>query len=692
MGKSDEMDSASKMLANALQQMDGIINQQQTSTLGSSRSNGSPDMYGMTTDYTQNHSIIAAAQNLAFLLQQQQSSSPTGAISNAFPDSGTMETISHWLDNQLPRPDSDERYRRLQSDKEALALQVQVLSEQVQLQNEKIVEMERLINEKNRLISNAEDLLQREILSRSSLETQKLELMTAMSELKLHNTALNHENQELREKCFGPALASKARQQIFQNNSLENSPIHRSHGSLAQSVLSTPKTPPATYRQKVQLTYNSLPRQMVSNCIENNVEKERKNVAFADADKYIESNNGERRSRTPTQSPINASKESKGVKGGLKSIFGKMKRSGSGNLEDLSPPNGDDFKRGGVRATAGPRLGYNFAVKKSDKAFKDYDTEDICAWLEELGLEVYIDDAKRWLKQGASELIAAGPEKIEKELNLKSPLHKKKLVLALADVTNQETDELFKNAGKLDLHWVLRWLEDIGLPQYKDTFTAAKMDGRMLHRLSMDDLTHLHISSCLHVASLRRGIQLMRLNAWNDEVLIRRSGTDSDDRDKVQLWTAHRVWDWLRVVDLAEYAPNLRGAGVHGALMMYEPKFTSELLADLLSIPPSKTLLRRHLSTHFKELLGRDVIQIKRDAENTLGYQPLTLYSKIKKKSQFSLIRKRSFKGSINETDTSELVCPMTDSSDDDISQAREKELSKDKSSRMKMTGCLSPQ
>lgn len=88
--------------------------------------------------------------------------------------------------------------------------------------------------------------------------------------------------------------------------------------------------------------------------------------------------------------------------------------------------------------------------------------------------------------------------------------------------------------------------------------------------------------------------------------------------------------EWLRVVDLAEYSPNLRGSGVHGALMMYEPRFTAELLADLLSIPPSKTLLRRHLCTHFKELLGRDVIQQKREAENTLGFQPLTLTAKIK--------------------------------------------------------------
>lgn len=88
--------------------------------------------------------------------------------------------------------------------------------------------------------------------------------------------------------------------------------------------------------------------------------------------------------------------------------------------------------------------------------------------------------------------------------------------------------------------------------------------------------------------------------------------------------------EWLRAVDLAEYAPNLRGAGVHGGLMVLENKFTAELLATLLSIPPGKTLLRRHLNTHFKELLGKEVIQAKREAEATLGYIPLTPSSKLK--------------------------------------------------------------
>uniref|UniRef100_A0A182PZI6 SAM domain-containing protein n=1 Tax=Anopheles farauti TaxID=69004 RepID=A0A182PZI6_9DIPT len=177
------------------------------------------------------------------------------------------------------------------------------------------------------------------------------------------------------------------------------------------------------------------------------------------------------------------------------------------------------------------------------------------------------------------------------------------------------------------------WLDDVGMPQYKDIFIAARMDGRMLHKLTMDDLAHLQITSCLHVASIRRAIQLMRHEKWNAGCLIRRPAP-LDAKDDVRLWTSQRVHEWLRVVDLAEYAPNLRGSGVHGALMIFEVKFTAELFADLLNIPTSKTLLRRHLATHFKELLGREIIQVKREAENTLGFQPLTISAKIKHNQQ----------------------------------------------------------
>lgn len=37
---------------------------------------------------------------------------------------------------------------------------------------------------------------------------------------------------------------------------------------------------------------------------------------------------------------------------------------------------------------------------------------------------------------------------------------------------------------------------------------------------------------------------------------------------EVVQWSNHRVMEWLRAVDLAEFAPNLRGSGVHGGLIV----------------------------------------------------------------------------------------------------------------------------
>lgn len=181
---------------------------------------------------------------------------------------------------------------------------------------------------------------------------------------------------------------------------------------------------------------------------------------------------------------------------------------------------------------------------------------------------------------------------------------------------------------------ISKWLDDIGLQQFKEIFLTERIDGRMLHKLTLEDLSHLHVSSVMNVASLRRGIQVMRENNWDPNCLIRRS--TQNDTENVSLWTAHRVMEWLELIDLAEYTPNLRGAGVHGGLMMFEPKFTSDLLAELLSIPSNKTLLRRHLTLRFAELLGKDMIGLKRDAATTLGYIPMSITAKIKVNFVFS--------------------------------------------------------
>lgn len=75
--------------------------------------------------------------------------------------------------------------------------------------------------------------------------------------------------------------------------------------------------------------------------------------------------------------------------------------------------------------------------------------------------------------------------------------------------------------------------------------------------------------------------------------------------------------------------------GVHGGLIVYDDRFTCDLLADILFIQQNKTLLRRHLSIQFSQLLGKDLNQKKRDAQCLSKYKPLTISSKIKVRQIF---------------------------------------------------------
>jgi len=216
-------------------------------------------------------------------------------------------------------------------------------------------------------------------------------------------------------------------------------------------------------------------------------------------------------------------------------------------------------------------------------------------------------------------------------------------------------------ARHLNTTWILQWLDDIGLPQYKDPFSKAAINGILLHRLTKDDFLMMQNgNSDLHFSSLRCGIKVLRNNDFDSECLIRRSNTNKNEVDSnLELWTTHRVMEWLCSVNLAEYASNLRGSGVHGGLIVYDDRFTSDLLADILFIQQNKTLLRRHLSIQFGQLLGKDLNQKKRDAQCKPKYRPLTITSKIKiqKKTQFSLKRKKNN----NELTIGNLICPIND-------------------------------
>lgn len=70
---------------------------------------------------------------------------------------------------------------------------------------------------------------------------------------------------------------------------------------------------------------------------------------------------------------------------------------------------------------------------------------------------------------------------------------------------------------------------------------------------------------------------MLRENDFNPETMVRRAaegeapaaaageGEAPSERAPADLarWSSHRVMQWLKEIDLAEYAPNLRGAGIY---------------------------------------------------------------------------------------------------------------------------------
>ncbi|XP_031968838.1 liprin-beta-2 isoform X8 [Corvus moneduloides] len=341
---------------------------------------------------------------------------------------------------------------------------------------------------------------------------------------------------------------------------------------------------------------------------------------------------------------------------GIKKIWGKIRRTQSGNFpaDDLGLA---EFRRGGLRATAGPRLSRSKDTKgqKSDHnaPFAQWSTERVCNWLEDFGLGQYVIFARQWVTSGHT-LLTATPQDMEKEMGIKHPLHRKKLVLAIKAI-NAKQDE---KSAQLDHIWVTRWLDDIGLPQYKDQFHESRVDGRMLQYLTVNDLLFLKVTSQLHHLSIKCAIHVLHVNGFNPHCLRRRPVEENNisPSDVVQ-WSNHRVMEWLRSVDLAEYAPNLRGSGVHGGLIILEPRFNGDTLAMLLNIPPQKTLLRRHLTTNFNVLIGPEAQQEKREIMESAAHTPLTTTAKVRPKklgfSHFGNLRKKKF------DESTDYICPM---------------------------------
>uniref|UniRef100_A0A8D0NZB7 SAM domain-containing protein n=1 Tax=Sus scrofa TaxID=9823 RepID=A0A8D0NZB7_PIG len=715
-----------------------------------------------------------------------------------------------------------ERLARLEGDKESLILQVSVLTDQVEAQGEKIRDLEVCLEGHQVKLNAAEEMLQQELLSRTSLETQKLDLLTEVSELKLKLVGMEKEQREQEEKqkkaeellqelrhlkikveelenernqYEWKLKATKAEvAQLQEQVALKDAEIERLHSQLSRTAAL--HSDQAEKDQEIQRLKMGMETLLVANEEKDRrIEeltgllnqyrrmKEKVMAAPGPAERTLSSNeedlegsfrkwnsankgpeesvkpelsprcspptagppplpqksletraqrklscsledlrgesvdkdspllaehkyptlpgklsgatpNGEA-AKSPTTSPpdpagsslprlrdtesgwddtavaTDLSSTSSGTESspqspltpdgkrspkGIKKFWGKIRRTQSGNF-NTDAPGVAEFRRGGLRATAGPRLSRTRDPKgqkcDANAPFAQWSTERVCAWLEDFGLAQYVIFARQWVTSGHT-LLTATPQDMEKELGIKHPLHRKKLVLAVKAINAKQEEK----SALLDHIWVTRWLDDIGLPQYKDQFHESRVDGRMLQYLTVNDLLFLKVTSQLHHLSIKCAIHVLHVNKFNPHCLHRRPADESNrSPSEVVQWSNHRVMEWLRSVDLAEYAPNLRGSGVHGGLIILEPRFTGDTLAMLLNIPPQKTLLRRHLTTKFNALIGPEAEQEKRDKMTSPSYTPLTTTAKVRPRklgfSHFGNIRKKKF------DESTDYICPM---------------------------------
>uniref|UniRef100_A0A8C2RUG6 SAM domain-containing protein n=1 Tax=Capra hircus TaxID=9925 RepID=A0A8C2RUG6_CAPHI len=832
---------ASHVLEAALEQMDGIIAGTKT---GADISDGTCEPGPASpASYMNPFPVLHLVEDLRLALEMLEHPQERAALLSQIPGP-TAAYIKEWFKESSSQVNHhsaagnetyQERLARLEGDKESLILQVSVLTDQVEAQGEKIRDLEVCLEGHQVKLNAAEEMLQQELLSRTSLETQKLNLMTEVSELKLKLVGMEKEQKEQEEKqkkaeellqelrhlkikveelenernqYEWKLKATKAEvAQLQEQVALKDAEIERLHSQLSRSAAlhsdhaekdqeiqrlkmgmetllvanedkdrrieeltgllnqyrrvneivmatqgpsertlsineeeleggfrnwntankgpedlfksevsprgSSPTAGPPPLPQKsletraqkkLSCSLEDLRSESVDKCVGGNQPSpvvEPKDGPFLAEHKYPTlpgklpgaTPNGEPAKSPPAALPdpagssplrlrdtesgwddtavANDSSMSSGTESspqspltpdgkrspkGIKKFWGKIRRTQSGNF-NTDAPGVAEFRRGGLRATAGPRLSRTRDPKaqKSDAnaPFAQWSTERVCTWLEDFGLAQYVIFARQWVTSGHT-LLTATPQDMEKELGIKHPLHRKKLVLAVKAINTKQEEK----SALLDHIWVTRWLDDIGLPQYKDQFHESRVDGRMLQYLTVNDLLFLKVTSQLHHLSIKCAIHVLHVNKFNPHCLHRRPADESNlSPSEVVQWSNHRVMEWLRSVDLAEYAPNLRGSGVHGGLIILEPRFTGDTLAMLLNIPPQKTLLRRHLTTKFNALIGPEAEQEKREKMTSPAYTPLTTTAKVRPRklgfSHFGNIRKKKF------DESTDYICPM---------------------------------
>uniref|UniRef100_A0A4W3GDT1 PPFIA binding protein 2 n=1 Tax=Callorhinchus milii TaxID=7868 RepID=A0A4W3GDT1_CALMI len=589
--------------------------------------------------YLRSLQILQLVEELRVGLELMNSEEEVEEIRNQIP-TASAQAIIEWLDHfsgnrraTVNNESYQDRLTRLESDKESLVLQVSVLTDQVEAQGEKIRDLEACLEEHQLKLNSTEEMLQQELISRTALESQKLDLMAEVSNLKIKLAGIEKDQEECEEKSLkNEGLLLELRSLKCKVEELENE-----KNQYEKKLKTTKVNAPAVHSSTRVLAGNT-----IDGCAVTILSHPRGGIPAGSGFTLLMTCFRESIFLwwSLVQDKLNFF---------LPNFHPRIRRTHSSTLaEEEEGPT--EFRRGGLRATAGPCL-----ARSTDTSvpFAQWTTEQVCSWLQDCGLGQYAALARQWVTSGQT-LLSATPQELEKELGIKHSLHRKKIQLVQKTIGTKQDE----NPGKLDHIWVTRWLDDIGLPQYKDQFNEARVDGRMLQYLTVNDLLFLKVTSQLHHLSIKCAIHVLHVNKFNPNCLRRRPADESKvSPSDVAQWSNHRVMEWLRSVDLAEYAPNLRGSGVHGGLAVLEPRFNSETLALLLNIPPQKTLLRRHLTTHFNLLIGPESQHEKREILESSSYTPLNTTAKVRPKklgfSHFGNLRKKKL------DECTDYICPL---------------------------------